>query len=37
MPKSVLSVRVDKDQGLWSGILFFTSIVLLVHNVVTSK
>ena len=29
VPKSVLHLKVDKGQGLRSGILFFTSLVLL--------
>ena len=29
MPKSVLRLKVDKGQGLQSGILFFTSLVQL--------
>ena len=29
MPKSVLCLKVDEGQGLLSGILFFTSLVLL--------
>ena len=29
VPKSFLRLRVDKGQGLRSGILFFTSLVLL--------